>query len=158
MFLGERMKKFIHETVQKIQSRSGDAVTVTCPYRDKKDASVCILLEGPQPAVDEAVNLFNHMLAGVLEQLRCMTLILSGTQYSCLTAQDLGKVKAIQGSAGVHVMLNPNPTDHQNSIATIDLRPLENSSIKADEIVRVRIPGFNKRQVDVSVMSAPAGL
>jgi len=156
MFLGERMKKFIHETVQKIQSRSGDAVAVTCPYRDKKDASVCILLEGPQSAVDDAVILFNQMLAGVLEELRCMTLILSGTQYSCLTAQDLGKVKAIQGSAGVHVMLNPNPTDHQNSIATIDLRHLENSLIKADEIVRVRIPGFNKRQVDISVMSAPA--
>jgi hypothetical protein len=104
MFLGERMKTFIHEIVQVIRSRYGESVVVTCPYRDKKDASVCILLEGPQVAVDDSILLFNHMLSEVLEQLRCMTLILSGTQFTCLTAQDLVKVKAVQGSAGVHVM------------------------------------------------------
>jgi hypothetical protein len=104
MFLGERMKTFLHETVQRMRMRHGDVVTVTCPFRDKKDASVCILLEGPQGAVDDSVNLFNRMLSQVLEDLRCITFILSGTQYTSLTAQDLVKVKAIQGSAGVHVM------------------------------------------------------
>lgn len=98
------MKIFIHETVQLIRTRHGESVSVTCPYRDKKDASVCMLLEGPQFAVDDSVNLFNHMLSEVLEQLRCMTVVMSGTQFTCLTAQDLVKVKAVQGSAGVHVM------------------------------------------------------
>lgn len=169
MFLGERMKTFIHEIVQVIRNRYGESVVVTCPYRDKKDASVCILLEGPQVAVDGSVLLFDHMLSEVLEQLRCITLILSGTQFTCLTAQDLVKVKAIQGSAGVHVLsvilsffpdlirLSPTSNDLQTSLGTIDLRYLENSSIKEDEVVRVRLPGFNKRQVDISVMSAPAG-
>jgi hypothetical protein len=173
MFLGERMKTFIHETVQIIRSRYGDSVVVTCPYRDKKDASVCILLEGPQVAVDDSVLLFNRMLSQVLEKLKCITLVLSGTQFTCLTAQDLVKVKAVQGSAGVHVMsaehsdldflllilfrLSPTPGDLQSSFNTIDLRYLENTSVKEDEVVRVRLPGFNKRQVDISVMSAPAG-
>jgi hypothetical protein len=104
MFLGERMKTFIHETVERMRIRHGEVVSVTCPFRDKKDASVCILLEGPQGAVDDSVNLFNRMLSQVLEELRCITFILSGTQFTSLTAQDLVKVKAIQGSAGVHVM------------------------------------------------------
>lgn len=52
--------------------------------------------------------------------------------------------------------LNPSSIDYQNSKETIDLRYLENSSTKEDEIVRVRVPGFNKRQVDISVMFAPA--
>lgn len=98
------MKVYIHETVQKIRNRFGESVIITCPYRDKKDASVCILLEGPQHAVDDSVILFNEMLSKILDELECMTLILSGSQFSCFTTQDLVKVKAVQGSAGVHVM------------------------------------------------------
>lgn len=98
------MKAFIYEITQLIRSRHGESVSVTCPYRDKKDASVCMLLEGPQFAVDDSVDLFNQMLSEVLDQLKCITLIMSGTQFTCLTAQDLVKVKAVQGSAGVHVM------------------------------------------------------
>ena len=105
MFLSERMKEYIRETVAAIQKLpGGESVKVTCPYRDKKDASVCMLLEGPAEAVNEGIAMFDAMLQRVKGMLRHEQVLLNSKQYEEMSRTDLAKVKAIQGSAGVHIV------------------------------------------------------
>jgi hypothetical protein len=106
MFLAESMKKYIVDTVARIRCLpGGEDVCITCPYRDKKDASACMLLDGKdKEAVRGALRLFDDMLRRVMAFLRAEKLLLSSAQYQQLTSDDLGKVKAIQGSSGVHIM------------------------------------------------------
>jgi hypothetical protein len=104
MFLGDAMKVFILSTTEFIKKKHNNTVTVTCPYRDKKDASACILVEGPKGATDDSVSLFDRMLADVLAKLVGVQCLLTNTQLARLSAKDLAAVKAIQGTAGVHIM------------------------------------------------------
>lgn len=105
MFLSEDMKQFIHNTIADIQKKQGGpVVNVTCPFRDKKDASVCMLLEGPVQAVNEASAMFNEMLRGIMRTLKSEKVLLSSKQFEELTCLELSRVKAIQGSSGVHVV------------------------------------------------------
>lgn len=179
MFLSNYMKTFLNKITQEMKEKYGDNLTVTCPYRDKKDASVCMLVSAThQSMVDEAIARFDEMLQFVLTKLMCVQVILSKNQYEKLTELDLERVKAIQGSAGVHMILAPSSTDVQTATETqdfrfIDIYPKSNviappgypqassrsidySGGNVDDLVKAHISSFNKRIVDVSVMTTSA--
>lgn len=96
------------------------------------------------------------MLARVLEELSSVEVVLSDPQYDKLTAMDLATVKAIQGSAGVHIMLTPSASELSAAPRTVDMRTLQPRSVCSSDTILARLPSFNKRHVNLSVISTSA--
>ena len=120
MFLGEPLKSSLVDLLNKMREKHG--LVTTYPHRDKSDHSACLLLEGTTSAVNAAAEDINKYMRSVYQQMRCLQLVISETDKKELIANDLNRVKDIQGLCGVHLVLDPLPTDMNEASSTYDLR------------------------------------
>lgn len=131
MFLGEPLKRSLNDLLENL--RNIHSISTTCPYRDKTDQSACLLLEGSSGPVAISADEVNKFMRSVALQMRCVQLVLSESQRQLLIAQDLAKVKEVQGQSGVHMVLEPQPTDLAEATSSYDMR-LPSNEIGGTEI------------------------
>ena len=132
MFLGEPLKRSLNELLESL--RTVNNILTTCPYRDKTDQAACLLLEGLPGTVAPCADRVNTFMRSVSQQMRCLQLLLSDAQRKALMAQDLAKVKEVQGMCGVHLVLDPQPTDLSESASTYDIRlPCSETPIELEQ-------------------------
>ncbi|CAM6031411.1 unnamed protein product, partial [Sphagnum compactum] len=120
MFLGEPLRQSLLDLLVKVRERHG--LTATYPHRDKSDHSACLLLEGTQGAVNAGAEDINKYMRSIYLQMRCLQLVISEVDKKELISNDLNRVKDIQGQCGVHLVLDPLPTDMNEASSTYDLR------------------------------------
>lgn len=133
MFLGEPLKRSLNDLLQNLRVMHG--VASTCPYRDKSDHAACLLLVGCGPMVGIAAQEVARFMHIILQNMRCIHIIMSDIQKKILIAQDLIKVKDVQGRCGVHVVLDPLSVDSADATSCYDLRlPFSPALLETDNI------------------------
>ncbi len=104
-------------------------VKITTPYRDKKDASVCMLIESadefrsPNAAINvqRAANAVREYMATVADKIKAVQLVVSSSLLSCLKSDDLAELKNMQGLYGVHILIEPASEDVHECSYRMDL-------------------------------------
>jgi hypothetical protein len=134
MFLGELLKRNMNALLARLRSSLG--ITTTCPYRDKTDAMACLLLESSSVDVlADATERVNEFMNTVLQAMVCVSIAVNQNQRKILMAQDLLRIKEIQGKCGVHIILDPQDADIARSRCCQDLRlPIATSSVPLDDM------------------------
>lgn len=120
MFLGEPLKQSLVDLLTKMREKY--TLVATYPHRDKSDHSACLLLEGSHANVNAAAEDINKYMRSIYQQMRCLQLVVSEQDKKELIANDMNRIKDIQGQCGVHVVLDPLPTDMNEASSTYDLR------------------------------------
>ena len=166
LFLSEGLKGGLNNLLDRLRACYGDDLKITCPFRDKKDALVCMSVEGHPSAVDSAQSEINTFLMGIMALVGTIAVVLSGKHYSRLTRGDLGHIKKLQGDAGVHLIVDPSQSDIDLCSAKHDLRALPRSHsgqtadaehlISDDELVLANAWTVNSRCVELGVLFTPA--
>lgn len=112
VFLSDPFKETLTSIVSTYRSRG---VTVTLPFRDKSDPTACMMLEGEQNLVESCSRNVTEYMSTILLQQRNVIMLLSGSTFSKLTANDLALLKEIQGRCGVHVILDPTVEEKKDA-------------------------------------------
>lgn len=150
MFLGETLKKSLNDLLDYLRNTNG--ILTTCPYRDKTDQSACLLLEGTPGTVGPCADRVNAFMRSVAQQMRCVQVVLSEGQRKILMAGDLAKVKEVQGTCGVHLVLDPQPTDLSEATSSYDIRlPCSETAVEVE--VEVPEPESGPQSLDVFARS-----
>eukprot|EP01041_Mallomonas_annulata_P004123 gene4123-8196_t len=124
LFLSETLKKGLNDLLDHLRVSYGTIIRITCPYRDKKDPTVCMLLEGRRHEVQIGQSQINSYLQSINSRLVIIGIKFSYKQIQILTSDDLSHVKRIQGSAGVHLVLDPTSLELSQIVAKHDMRLL----------------------------------
>jgi hypothetical protein len=133
MFLGELLKRNMNALLGRLRANLG--ITTTCPYRDKSDAMACLLLESNTGLINDATARVNDFMNAVLQAMTCVSVAVNQNQRKVLVAQDLLKIKEIQGRCGVHIILDPQDADIVRCTSCTDLRlPITTASVPLDEM------------------------
>jgi hypothetical protein len=127
VFLAEPLKKELSDLLNSLRS---DTLTITSPYRDKSDHLACMLIEGDK--LDHVANQIESYLAKIASQVHSIQIVLSDAQKKLLTQNDLVRLKEVQGTQGVHFLLEPATSDLQSSSAIFDLR-VHFNDVRKDE-------------------------
>ncbi len=129
IFLEESIKLMLSTLIMEHREHR---VKITTPYRDKKDASVCMLIEeseGCQPGlVDRAAHDVEKFMLAVTQNLQFVYVVVSVKIYDNLCNRELSAVKELQGSHGVHIVMEPTVQDLRECTHVIvfkDLAPAE---------------------------------
>ena len=120
MFLEERLKLAL---AQLVQGYRNIGVKITTPYRDKKDTSACMLLEGGSTSlttsegavsnqmVQRAARAVRLYMESIASRLCCIKMQVPSRFYDSLSSGDLSDLKSLQGKHGVHIILEPTHED-----------------------------------------------
>ena len=136
IFLEENIKLMLNTLIMEHREQH---VKITTPYRDKKDPSVCMLIEseGSRPgAVKKAAEDVRKFMNAVTKQLLFLYVAVPTPTYDNLRSRDLIQVKELQGEHGVHIVTEPIKDDFCECTHEISLQTFSLEEYKKDKAPR----------------------
>jgi len=92
-------------------------VKITTPYRDKRDANNCMLVESSDGTMESklmasrAAHAVKNYMDAVASNLRAVHVLVTKKLLRCLSENELFELKAMQGLYGVHIIIEPDAAD-----------------------------------------------
>jgi hypothetical protein len=132
-FLEAGMKSALASLVQGYRQLG---VSITTPFRDKKDASACMLIEAGSDDLSDkhlmrrAATAVQHFMQSVAQRLFCMQLKLPKDLLDNLARGDLSELKILQGALGVHIILYPTADDMRECTRFFDVSAYDRKTCK----------------------------